>query len=685
MMIALSTVSSMLLLALSVYLLIMKRSLANVILALTFMILIVNQAFSMMWSVTPEIYLLYRRSALLLESLLPLAFLGFSFSFARAATLKSIRPSEKVLLILALLFPLCAVFVHIDDLLFYSIPANEIRFFLGKIGYWLYAGIMAYCVISLMHLESTLSASVGRDRWKIKYEIFGVGAILAFLIFHYGHVLMNKTIDAGLLPVRSGVLILAAVFIGYSKMFRGNGVTVLVSRFIVMRSFTLLAVGTYLVYLGAVRATLFRLGISEEWTVFLAVLGGAALIIVLFSERMRRRTKVFVNKHFYPQKHDYRLAWLTFTARLSSRGTFDDVKGVILRFFQETFGMEGAALYLLKDKRYLLSKNMGMGIPDMELQEDSPLTCYFQEERRVFNRASEEYCPSERESDFFESIGARLAIPLYDAERVIGFVALGKPLARETYTYEDYDLMKTLASQASLSILNVSFSEELAEARELSAMAQVSSFVMHDLKNQVYALSLVTENAEKHMDEPEFQKDMILSVRSTIQKMGALMQKLKKVPEKRELSMQDIDIDALVGEVVTETKEKKPDTKIHYRGCSSVCSVDIEELRGVMINLLYNAVDATKGRGTIVVETAAKDSGALIRVEDDGCGMTDDFMRNNLFKPFRTTKKKGLGIGLYQCKHIIEAHGGKITVESEPNKGTTFEIFLPKHKLPAFV
>jgi putative PEP-CTERM system histidine kinase len=450
-----------------------------------------------------------------------------------------------------------------------------------------------------------------------------------------------------------------------------------------MRSFTLLAVGTYLVYLGAIRGTLLHLGIPEEWTVFLAVLGGAVLIIVLFSERMRRRTKVFVNKHFYPQKHDYRIAWLTFTARLSSCVTFDEVKGVILRFFRETFGMEGAALYLLKGEKYLLSKNLGMGNADMELQEDSPVTSYFQEKRRVYNRESEEYRPTEREVDFLESIGARLAIPLYDADRVIGFVSLGNPLAEEIYTYEDYDLMKTLASQASLSILNVSFSEELAEARELSAMGQVSSFVMHDLKNQVYALSLVTENAEEYMDEPEFQKDMILSVRSTIQKMEILMQKLKKVPEKRELSLQDIDLHALVAEIITETKEKKPDTKIHYRGHSSVCSVDMEELRGVVVNLLYNAVDATKGTGTILVETVSRERGALIRVEDDGCGMTDDFVRNHLFKPFRTTKKKGLGIGLYQCKHIIEAHGGKITVQSEPNKGTTFEIFLPKQKLPA--
>jgi putative PEP-CTERM system histidine kinase len=324
-----------------------------------------------------------------------------------------------------------------------------------------------------------------------------------------------------------------------------------------------------------------------------------------------------------------------------------------------------------------------MGNTDMELREDSPVTSYFQEKRRVYNRESEEYRPTEREVDFLESIGARLAIPLYDADRVIGFVSLGNPLAEEIYTYEDYDLMKTLASQASLSILNVSFSEELAEARELSAMGQVSSFVMHDLKNQVYALSLVTENAEEYMDEPEFQKDMILSVRSTIQKMEILMQKLKKVPEKRELSLQDIDLHALVAEIITETKEKKPDTKIHYRGHSSVCSVDMEELRGVVVNLLYNAVDATKGTGTILVETVSRERGALIRVEDDGCGMTDDFVRNHLFKPFRTTKKKGLGIGLYQCKHIIEAHGGKITVQSEPNKGTTFEIFLPKQKLPA--
>jgi hypothetical protein len=226
-MITLSVVSDIFLLVLSVYLLMKKRSLADTILALTFLLLVVDQTFAVMSEVSPEMYYLYRRSAVLLESVLPFAFLGFSFSFARFVSFQSIRFFEKVLLVVALLFPLSSVFTPIDNLLFFTVVSDEIRFFLGKTGYWFYAGIMACCVVSLMHLESTLSASVGKDRWKIKYEIFGVGAILAFLIFHYGHLLMNRTIDADLFPVRSGVFILAAVFIGYSKIFRGNGVKVL--------------------------------------------------------------------------------------------------------------------------------------------------------------------------------------------------------------------------------------------------------------------------------------------------------------------------------------------------------------------------------------------------------------------------------------------------------------------------
>jgi signal transduction histidine kinase len=104
---------------------------------------------------------------------------------------------------------------------------------------------------------------------------------------------------------------------------------------------------------------------------------------------------------------------------------------------------------------------------------------------------------------------------------------------------------------------------------------------------------------------------------------------------------------------------------------------DPEQLRKVITNLLFNAKEAVNDAGEIRVSTAQQNSSVLLSVSDNGCGMSPEFMRRSLFKPFQTTKKTGLGIGMFHSKAIVEAHQGRIEVESQPGKGTTFRILLP--------
>ena len=104
--------------------------------------------------------------------------------------------------------------------------------------------------------------------------------------------------------------------------------------------------------------------------------------------------------------------------------------------------------------------------------------------------------------------------------------------------------------------------------------------------------------------------------------------------------------------------------------------VDPEQLQSVVTNLLLNARRRWDGR-QIRVETSQCEGRAVLSVADNGCGMSPDFLRDSLFRPFQTTKKKGLGIGMFQSKMIVEAHRGNIQVESEPGKGTKFGVLLP--------
>jgi putative PEP-CTERM system histidine kinase len=236
--------------------------------------------------------------------------------------------------------------------------------------------------------------------------------------------------------------------------------------------------------------------------------------------------------------------------------------------------------------------------------------------------------------------------------------------------------MKVLARQAAQAITNLKLSEEVMEMRAMAAVSRISTFVIHDLKNLTTGLSLCMDNAEEYIGNPEFQKDAITTIRNTLFKMNDLMQRLKSIPEKTALDVKVNNIDRLSREVVAEFAKLRP-KRVVYKGAPVYSCVDAEEIKKVIVNLVQNALDASFEKGTVLVETRKDNNLVCIQVSDTGGGMTEDFMKNYLFKPFRTTKNAGLGIGLYQCRQIVEAHNGRIEVQSEPGKGSVFITSLP--------
>ncbi len=312
---------------------------------------------------------------------------------------------------------------------------------------------------------------------------------------------------------------------------------------------------------------------------------------------------------------------------------------------------------------------------DLRISEE--LRKYFVERERVLDIIDGEYRLSAQEQSIFSLAGAWLIVPMISNNAIIGLAVLREQLVPVKLIYDDYDLMKVLARQAAQAITELRLSEELMETRAMAAVARISSFVIHDLKNLTTGLSLVVDNAEEHIGNPEFQKDAVLTIRNTLSKMKGLMQRLKAIPEKNTLEAGVEDIDRLSRDTVTEIARMRPGTRIEYDGSPVLSRVDGDEIRKVIVNLVQNALEASNEQGTVMVRTGKENGGVCIRVSDNGCGMTEEFVKDQLFKPFRTTKEKGLGIGLYQCRQIVEAHGGKIEVKSEPGIGTEFAVFLP--------
>ena len=582
-------------------------------------------------------------------------------------------------------FPVCALVFPAQEFFFSPDLLTERVLFLGRAGYWFYIGMLVYLTVSLLNLEITFSSAGAADRERMKLEFIGVSAILAVLVFYYSQGLLYRSINMDLAPARAGVFLLGGLLVAYSRLFVGNGVKVSVSRYIVYRSVTLTLIGSYLLVLGLTGEGMryFDVSFSRDLEIFVGFAADMAILFVILSRPLRRRMKVFINKNFFAHKHDYRGQWMQFTKRLAACRSFAQVQDAILAFYIETFGLKGASLYLVDGgrRKYRPAVSQGMEACDAELPADTPLITYFTERLRVFNPKDGEYAPNPEESEFVRRVRARLLVPLMGNGAVEGFLAFGEQLAPEEFVYEDYDLMKALARQSALSVINFRLSEEITETREVAAVGRISSFVVHDLKNMASSLAMTADNAGEYMQDPAFQADMVLTMKGAVARMNTLIQKLK--PAGKVLKKELHDIDPIARDVVEAARQMKRGVEVGYRGSRAVSVVDSEEIRSVILNLVMNAFDALGEDGTVLVETGVAGDGVYVKVSDNGCGMSREFMESRLFKPFSTTKKKGFGIGLYQCRQIIEAHGGRCVAESREGEGSVFTVYLPGAGEPA--
>lgn len=669
------------LLALAAYVLSTKKTSAQAALACVAVLLAGIETADLLTLYESSVSASFRSVTTILESFLPGAVLWYSVTFARSgpAPLRSRR--GLLIVAVAVLFPASVLFFPQQDFFYSPDFLSERVLFLGRVGYWYYLGAMIACVAALTNLEATFVSAVGTDRWKVKFEVIGAGSILAVLIFYFSQGLLYRTIDVNLMTIRSCILAISSGLILYARLYRGNGVQVTVSRYILFRSLTLLSVGAYFIVLGLLGEAMkyFDISFAQYMTIFFAFAGGIAMTVLFLSEQLRRRVKVFVSKHFFAQKHDYRHTWMALTNRLASCTTPTAMKQGILAEYCEMFGLAGASLFLLDrgSGRYVPAAGHALPRAETGLNASTGLLSYFLDRNRVWNLADAEYAPTEGERSFAAVTGARFVVPLVCNHQVEALVVFGEQMAPEQFTFEDYDLMKIMARQSALVLSNLRLSEELIETRELAAVARLSSFVVHDLKNLTYGLSLIMDNAEEHMGNADFQRDMMVTVRHTVENMQGLTQKLKAIPGKSGTSREYKDLHQLSTAVAEELKKMSSRAHIVCGGTSVLSLVDGEEIKKVIVNLVQNGLDAAGEEGTILVETGMNNGYACLTVSDTGCGMSKDFIESHLFKPFRTTKTKGLGIGLYQCKQIVEAHSGMFEVKSEAGKGSVFTVYLP--------
>ncbi len=630
----------------------------------------------------------WHRLRLAAESLFPGFWLLFALSFARAHHdnfLKRWRP----VWIAAFVVPPSIVLAGWDGLVVRSSPFPFPRWLvpMGSAGFWLHVAFLLATVLVLMNLEGTLRASSGSVRWQIKFIVLGLGALFGVQLFLYSQVLLYSFIQTTLFPFASGALLLSSALIVVSlKRSRLASFDVYPSERFVYNSLTLLVVGVYLlVVAGLVQAIDAFAGTRRAPLVaFVVLVAIVILALALLSNELQQRVKRFLNRHLERPSYDYRVLWDAFTRRTGSAVEIEPLCAAIAAMVAETFGSSAATIWLVSEgeKKLALSGSTALSAEGAMsvLREHSGGNPLFEllESRggEPVELAKAKLSP-EGES-FFRAVEAAYVVPFSGADEVpIGFLTLNARVTGIPFDAEDLALLSTFGDQAGAALANRRLSRELQRAREMETFQALSAFFVHDLKNLASRLSLAMQNLPAHYDKPAFRKDLLETMSKSVAKIDTMTARLSSLAKGLELKRVECDLNSLVQETLRGLQGPAKASLSEELGEIPRVVIDPEQIQKVLENLVLNAQEAAGERGHIRVVTSRDNGGVAIAVEDDGCGMSPEFVAGNLFKPFQTTKKQGLGIGLYHSKTIVEEHGGRIEVDSVRGKGSTFRVLLP--------
>jgi putative PEP-CTERM system histidine kinase len=624
----------------------------------------------------PSDALFWKECALMAESFLPPFWILCSLTFARQSGHQKIGLLLKAAIASTFLFPIVPRILPLSAFFYAPDFPGERLLFLDNAGFFFYVALMACLVVALVNFEVTLANASHDAFWKIKFELLGLGTILTVQVFYYSQALLYRSLNMNYLSLRSFLYLVAAGLIAYSLACRRGKVHIQISRQVAFKSVVLFAVGTYLILLGLLGEGMQHFGIffSRTVTISLAFLFGIGLLILLLSDRVRREIKVRLYKNFYQQKHDYRTQWLSFTEQLSTSRSGEELLQRILSAYCDIFGFTGSALFIFEENigDYCLQAEYEMDLKDDVIPQDNTLVQFMANSAWVISVVEDNHKITAVDARLFKENQIHFVVPLFSGERLEGFIVLGQPVnSKEVYIFEDYDLMKTIARQASLAIMHQRLSEQVAHAREIEAIGNVATFVAHDLKNLVSNLSLIAENAPRYIHNPDFQQDMLASLGNTVVKMQNLISRLKNLGEQDHFNQQRVNL----LDLAERTARLVVGSNVAVSGTVEFVHVDENEIQKVILNLVMNGIESSNPLESVAIEVGCTNV-PFIRVIDQGCGMSARFLRTELFKPFKTTKKKGLGIGLYQCRQIVAAHGGRIEASSIVGHGSVFTVWF---------
>ena len=546
-----------------------------------------------------------------------------------------------------------------------------------------YAASLGLAVVGLVAVEQVIRNAPSSSRWGLRPLCIGLGGMYAFDLFVYADALLFGRLDPAEWSARGAVMACVVPFIGIS-VARSQDWTVDISLSprIVFHSAALAGSGLYLLVVAAVGYYIRDFGGSWGAALQVALLFATAILlcVLLTSGTLRSKLRVFLHKHFFRHRYDYRAEWLRFTNLLAIGDGRLNVHERVVVALADLVESPAGAIWVKRDRGF--EQAARWNAPTIHAEPcDMPLGVFLRRTGSVIDlheRAQDptHYPDLQLPEGLAGWADAWLVIPLLAADDLVGFVVLANPRVKVDVNWEVRDLLKTAGRQAASYVGQIAASEALLDAGKFAAFNRMSAFVVHDLKNLVAQLALMLKNAERHRADPEFQRDMLDTVKHVVDRMNRLLVQLRigTAPVENPMSVNLVNI---VDRVCRSRSMQR--TGLTIEAEAGVRALGHEErLEHVIGHLVQNAVDATQPDGLIRVRVGASDQHAVLEIADDGVGMTSEFVRERLFKPFETTKRNGMGIGAYESYQYVAGLGGRIEVDSRPSGGTRVRVLLPR-------
>ncbi len=638
---------------------------------------------------------IWRLSAI---ALLPGLWLLFSLCYARGNAREFLRKWWYGLGLTFLVPGVCVLFYRTSLIASTEIVTGESRllFRLGMAGSIVYLTQLLIAILVLVNLEHTFRAAVGTVRWRIKFILMGVGLLVLVRLFTASQTLLFRTIDPRLDILNSIALLTAGLLILRSLFRAGHfNLDVHPSHSVLQGSVTVLLVGVYLLLVGVLARVVALLGGDSAFGVkALVVLVLLVLLgVLLQSDRVRLYLRRFVSRHFQRPIHDYRTVWRQFTEGTASRVEQVEYCRAVVRLTADIFQSLSVSFWLVDDGREELTFAASSSLTVSQASGLQPSNVETATVLR-FLRAHPEPVDIENQPDEWAAIlrrchpdefhkgSTRVCVPIVHAEEVLALIILGDRVSGVAFTEQDIDLLKSIGDQVASGLLNVRLSQRLLQAREHEAFQTMAAFFVHDLKNAASTLNLMLQNLPDHFDDPAFREDALRGVGKSVNHINHLISRLSQLRSELKIQPAECDLNEVVADALAAFSAPKDFVVETVPTALPRLSLDREQFAKVVTNLVLNARDACASPGRLRLSTLRSGTWAVLEATDNGKGIPPEFLARSLFRPFQTTKNNGIGIGMFQSKMIIEAHGGRITVESTVGKGTTFRVFLPLSNLP---